>query len=562
VLPLLSVQQLQVSFGDKQAVGGISFSLQRGKVLGIVGESGSGKSLTALSIMRLSPDTARMTGSISLSLDGESAIELNTAATRAMQHIRGKHIGMIFQEPTTSLNPVHRCGDQVREVLTLHGLARGNEAREKVISLFKEVELPDPERMYRAYPHELSGGQKQRVMIAMAVACSPALLLADEPTTALDVTVQQGILALIRRLQQERGMSVIFISHDLGLVAGLADEVAVMYRGEIVEVGPTKAIFNAPQHPYTQGLLACRPRMDMRVQNLPTVADFMAHGSTPPVRVTEGSWQERQTALRAREPLLRVEGLSTHFRRDNGLLAAFGKQHAVVKAVSNVALTIYPGETLGLVGESGSGKTTLGRSILRLIEPVAGNVFFGNTALTALNKADMRAMRRNMQLIFQDPFSSLNPRKTIGEAILEPMQVHGLHTNDTARRQKVLEWLERVGLSPDSYHRYPHAFSGGQRQRACIARALAVEPRFVVCDECVSALDVSVQAQVLNLLRALQTELGLTYLFISHDLSVVRHLSDRIAVMKDGQLLELGDADSICDSPQHPYTQRLLAAVQ
>ncbi|RYD81459.1 MAG: ABC transporter ATP-binding protein, partial [Sphingobacteriales bacterium] len=440
------------------------------------------------------------------------------------------------------------------------------------LALFNEVQLPRPEQMLDSYPHQLSGGQKQRVMIAMAISCQPNILIADEPTTALDVTVQKTILQLLKKLQLERQMSMMFITHDLGVMAEIADRVLVMYKGKIVEQGTVQEIFANPKHPYTKGLLACRPPLDRKLRALPTIKDFMevdnsgnlveAKKSVAEVirelEMPAGNLEIRKEKLYTQNPVLQVQNLQTYFPVRKGI---FGKVTGYVKAVDDVSFDVFPGEVLGLVGESGCGKTTLGRSILRLIEPTSGNIIFDGTDIRALGNGDLRRMRKNMQIIFQDPYSSLNPRMTIGSAILEPMQVHRLHENDKSRKAKVLELLDRVGLPSKVYNRYPHEFSGGQRQRVSIARALAVEPKFIICDESVSALDVSVQAQVLNLLNELRDELGLTYIFISHDLGVVKFMSDRMVVMNAGKIEEMGNAEEIYFNPKNEYTRKLIDAI-
>ncbi len=560
---MLSVENLTVDFntqnGVVRAVNGISFKLSKGETLGIVGESGSGKSVTSLALMRLLNAPARISGRAEL--ENANLFDLSEAQ---MRNVRGNKIAMIFQEPMTSLNPVLTCGYQVIEAIQLHTGLNKTEAKARAIQLFNEVQLPRPEAIFDSYPHQISGGQKQRVMIAMALACDPELLIADEPTTALDVTVQKTIIELLKKLKDERGMSLIFISHDLGVVSEIADSVLVMYKGDIVEQGNVTNLFNNPQHPYTKGLLACRPLVNIRLKKLPVIADFMADKSATVEMIRElNAYQPGETAARREklyqaEPILKVENLSTWFGQNNGL---FSRSKNVIKAVNNVSFDVYPGETLGLVGESGCGKTTLGRSILRLIEPTAGNIIFEGTAVGKLSGEALRAMRRDMQIIFQDPYSSLNPQLTIGQSILEPLQVHKLYNNDTQRHQKVKQLLERVNLSPDHFNRYPHEFSGGQRQRIVIARALALEPKFIICDESVSALDVSVQAQVLNLIRQLQQELGLSYIFISHDLAVIRHISDRMMVMNKGEIIETGYPDDIYNSPKEVYTQKLIAAI-
>ena len=563
-MTLFTLQDLHVSFIQRKetthAVQGVSYQVARGQTLGIVGESGSGKSVSSLALMRLLPGNARLQAAhMTFAPEGQPPVELLTLSQQEMRHYRGNEIAMIFQEPMTSLNPVHRCGEQVAEALRLHrGLSRA-EARRETLAWFERVKLPRVEDMYRNYPHQLSGGQKQRVMIALAMCCEPSLLIADEPTTALDVTVQRDILALIRALQAEQGMAVLFISHDLGVIAEMADEVLVMRHGAVVEQGSVADLFEQPQQPYTQGLLACRPTLQQRLTRLPTLEAYETGQAAQPPVVTVEAFAQRQATLQAQAPLWQVRHLKTYFPQQITLL---GRPQRWVKAVDDVSFDLYPGETLGLVGESGSGKTTLGRSLLRLIEPTEGQLTFDGTDLRALDAGAMRRMRKQMQLIFQDPYSSLNPRLTVAQALREPMEVHGLGANRAQRDQRVRDLLRRVELDPDqAMARYPHQFSGGQRQRICIARALAVEPRFLVCDESVSALDVSVQATILNLLKDLQRDFDLTYLFISHDLSVVRFMSDRILVMKDGELVEQGDAEALYAAPQQPYTQHLIEAV-
>jgi peptide/nickel transport system ATP-binding protein len=582
--PLIRVENLIVDFTSHhrttRALKGISFEIPKGKTVGIVGESGSGKSVTSLSIMNLIPNPpGKITGgAIWYQDEARQQVDLTQLAPARMRQYRGREIAMIFQEPMTSLNPVFTCGDQVMEALRLHQKLSRAEARNRTLELFREVLLPEPvENIFRAYPHQISGGQKQRVMIAMAISCNPRLLIADEPTTALDVTVQKTILDILLRLQQSHGMSLMFITHDLGVIAEIADEVVVMYKGQIVETGPVKAIFANPQHPYTKGLLACRPVLDFRLKKLKTVADFMQEdasgalielpqdqpiGTEPPPGhpnlYTRTEYLARQEALARQKPLLEIQGLKTYFPIKAGF---WGRQAGWVKAVDDVSFSVYPGETVGLVGESGCGKTTLGRSILRLIEPTEGRIVFDGLPVSTLTQQELRRHRKHMQIIFQDPYSSLNPRKTVGAAILEPMEVHGVLESPKARREYVDYLLEKVNLPPAYYHRYPHEFSGGQRQRICIARTLALNPRFVVCDESVSALDVSVQAQVLNLLNELRDEFKLTYIFISHDLSVVKFMSDRMIVMQKGRVVEAGYSDDLYQNPQNPYTIQLIEAI-
>ena len=572
--PLLTVRNLKVAFRrEKQwneAVHGIDLDVFAGRTLGLVGESGSGKSVSSLSVMRLLNEKLSRIEADSIQIEGE---EIKDFSESQMAEVRGKRISMIFQEPMTSLNPVYKCGFQVAEMILQHEKVGKSEAKERVISLFKQVMLPRPEAIYDSYPHELSGGQKQRVMIAMAIACNPKLLIADEPTTALDVTVQLEILKLLRKLQAETGMGMIFITHDLGVVAEIADDVAVMHNGEILERGPVQQILNHPQHPYTQGLLACRPPMDVRLKRLPIVKEFLDgqwKGGKEQIlhdlQITEAERRAHLEQLYSQPPLLKVEGLKTWYPLRKGV---FSRVYGHVKAVDDVSLEVYEGETLGLVGESGCGKTTLGRSILRLAEPTGGKIWFDGIEVTALKGQALRDFRKQAQIVFQDPYSSLNPRITIGEAIAEPMRVHHIHCRglrpavheENKLRDAICDLLEQVGLQADHYDRYPHEFSGGQRQRICIARALAVNPRLVICDESVSALDVSVQAQVLNLLNRLKEERHLTYIFISHDLSVVRFMSDRVLVMYNGKPVEMKDADELFEHPQNDYTKKLIAAL-
>lgn len=564
---MLDVKELAISFYNQEdktwseAVHKVSFKLAKGKVLGIVGESGSGKSVTSFSIMRLhNSKNTTITGEI----DFEN-ISLLKLSANEIRNFRGNKISMIFQEPMTSLNPVFTCGAQVQEAIVLHQKINNAEAKAQTIALFKEVQLPRPENIFDSYPHQLSGGQKQRVMIAMALSCNPELLIADEPTTALDVTVQKTILELLLRLKNERNMGLIFISHDLAVISEIADELLVMYKGNIVEQGPAKQLFENPQHPYTKGLLACRPAPQRRLKKLPVVADFLNEDQSVGLKhlleinsYTDQEIEQRRKALYTQKPILQVKNLCTWYPIKKGL---FGKTTAHVKAVDDISFDVFPGETLGLVGKSGCGKTTLGRSILRLVEPSSGQVIFNGTSLTELDKRKMRKMRSDIQIIFQDPYSSLNPKITVGNAIMEPLQVHQLFKNDQERKTHVLNLLEKVDLKPEHFDRYPHEFSGGQRQRIVIARALALQPKFIICDESVSALDVSVQAQVLNLLRELQQEFGLTYIFISHDLAVVKHISDRMIVMNKGKVEEEGFPEIIYNTPKAEYTKKLIEAI-
>jgi peptide/nickel transport system ATP-binding protein len=564
---MLKVTDLHIKFktqsGFFEAVKGISFHLNKGETIGIVGESGSGKSVTSLALMRLLDEKqAVIIGQILLNDNSLCGLPED-----AMRTIRGHQMAMIFQEPMTSLNPVLTCGFQITEAIQLHLGVSKTEAKERTIALFKEVQLPRPEAIFDSYPHQISGGQKQRVMIAMALSCNPEILIADEPTTALDVTVQKTIIELLQKLKAERNMSLIFISHDLAVISEIADRVLVMYKGEVVEEAPVKTLFSHPKHPYTKGLLACRPSPAHHLKKLPVVADFLDSEdkkASSIKKIREGylyaaeEIKARKQKLYAQEPLLKINQLNTWFPTGNNF---FDRSKEVVKAVNQVSFDVYPGETLGLVGESGCGKTTLGRSILRLIEPTSGSINFENTDLRSLKKNDLRAIRREIQIIFQDPYSSLNPRLTVGDSLMEPLQVHQFYANNTKRKKKVLELLERVNLLPEHFNRYPHEFSGGQRQRIVIARALALQPKFIICDESVSALDVSVQAQVLNLIRELQQEFNLTYIFISHDLAVIKHISDRMMVMNKGEIVEMGDPDEIYYHPKEEYTKKLIASI-
>lgn len=575
---LLEVKNLVTTFktdeGEVRAVNDISFTLYRGETIGIVGESGSGKSVTSLSIMRLIPNPPGRieSGEILYYAEDGEVIDITKLEDKDLRRIRGNEISMIFQEPMTSLNPVYTCGDQVAEAIILHQNKSKKEAEELTLKLFEQVKLPDPKRILNAYPHQLSGGQKQRVMIAMAMSCKPGILIADEPTTALDVTVQKTILNLMNDLKKEIEASIIFITHDLGVIAEIADRVIVMYKGKIVEEGSVLSIFEKPQHPYTKGLLACRPPLTKRLKILPTVKDFMRKDETgrlieiesdlskaiERVVVTEEETKQRRKQLEEAPKLLEVRDLKVWFPTQ---LDFFGKPKDFIKAVNNVNFKMKEGETLGLVGESGCGKTTLGKAILRLTPSYDGEINYKGRNILDLSKSDLKELRKEMQIIFQDPYSSLNPRMTIGDAIMEPMTVHGIYNNPKERKDMVLSLLDKVNLNPEQFNRYPHEFSGGQRQRICIARALALNPSFIICDESVSALDVSVQAQVLNLLIKLREEFKFSYIFISHDLSVVKFISDRIVVMNKGEIEEIGYSDDIYNHPTKEYTKRLISAI-
>jgi peptide/nickel transport system ATP-binding protein len=587
---LLTIEHLSVDFisdkihvargGDEiiSAVRNVSFSVNRGEIVGVVGESGSGKSVTSLSILKLlpSPPARYTSGRILFSEDGKTVRDLLRVNRDELQKIRGNKIGMIFQEPMSSLNPVFTCGHQVVEAILAHRQISFAEARQQAMDWFSKVRLPQPEKIFQRYPHQLSGGQKQRVMIAMAMSCNPSLLICDEPTTALDVTVQKTILQLIRELQREQNIGVIFITHDLGVVAEVADKAVVMYKGEIVEQNSAREIFTSPRHVYTKALLACRPANHVRGERLPVVGDFLESSGIRNLGLgiskqnhSITTWGQDRGNVQSEpnsqfpipnssDKLLTVENLSVWFPTKKNL---FGKSLEFAKAVDDVSFEVYEGETLGLVGESGCGKTTLGRALLRLVEPVAGRIIYNKTDLTARKRDELKSLRKDIQIIFQDPYSSLNPRIAIGPAIAEPMKVHHIFSETKKRKERVIELLENVDLKSEHFDRYPHEFSGGQRQRIVIARALALDPTFLVCDESVSALDVSVQAQVLNLLNDLKKQLGLTIVFISHDLSVVHYLSDRIMVMNKGRIEETGSADNVYFRPESEYTKKLVASI-
>ncbi len=553
---LLHVEDLQISFATEQklvtVLHNVSFKIFPNEILGIVGESGSGKSLSSLAVLGLLPAAAIIDNG-KVVYNGQDLLKKNNAALRK---IRGNEISMIFQEPMSSLNPSMTCGKQVQEILLQHRMKSTKKAKEECLALFDKVRLPQPEAIFNAYPHQISGGQKQRVMIAMAIACKPKILIADEPTTALDVTVQKEILILLKKLQEETKMSVLFISHDLALVSEIADRVAVMYQGKIIEENSAKELFTNPQEIYTKALLASKPTTNKRLKKLPTVKDFLEK-STQFTTETDLERKKRLEHLYENSPILEVNNLEKQFITKSGWF----KKDRIVKAVNSVSFKIYEGETLGLVGESGCGKSTLGNVILQLDTATAGQVFYRGKDITKLDAKNLRALRKEIQLIFQDPFSSLNPRIPVGQAIMEPMQVHKLHKNNKERKEKTIALLERVGLEPEHFNRYPHEFSGGQRQRIGIARTIAVQPKLIVCDESVSALDISVQAQVLNLLNELKKDFGFTYIFISHDLAVVKYMADNLLVMKDGVIVEQGDADRVYAAPEKTYTQELINAI-
>lgn len=551
--PILSIKDLSISFGDNEVIHHISYQLFENEILGIVGESGSGKSVSSLAILGLLPK------GISTITSGQilfKDLDVTSLSTKTFQTIRGKKIAMIFQEPMSSLNPSMTCGKQVEEILFQHTKQSKSEIKQEVISLFEKVKLPEPERVFKSYPHEISGGQKQRVMIAMAIACKPDVLIADEPTTALDVTVQKDIIKLLKDLQTATKMSVIFITHDLALISEIANRVLVMYKGDIVEGGDVTTIFKSPQHNYTKALINSRPSLDTRLKKLPTIQDYLDNRISKEI-VTEEQRTQQHENIYSKTPLLEVVNVEKEYLSKSGWFT----KPTSFKAVNNVSFKLYEGETLGLVGESGCGKSTLGNAILQLDKATAGHIIYKGTDITQLSKTEVKKLRKEIQIIFQDPYSSLNPRIPVGEAILEPMKVHNLFNSDKERTEKVIEILNKVGLSEDHFNRYPHEFSGGQRQRIGIARTIALQPKLIVCDESVSALDISVQAQVLNLLNELKEDFGFTYIFISHDLAVVKYMSDQLLVMNKGKIEELDDADKIYNNPQKEYTKKLIHAI-
>ena len=554
---MLQVKDLSIAFlseeKSNEVVHAVNFSLKEDEILGLVGESGSGKSVTSLAIMGLLPSQKS-------SIKGQvlfKNINLTHLPRKDFQKIRGPQIAMIFQDPMSALNPSLTCGYQVAEMILEHNILSKKVVKEQVISLFKKVKLPRPHQIFSQYPHQISGGQKQRVMIAMAIACKPQLLIADEPTTALDVTVQKEIIELLKELQAETKMSVLFISHDLTLVSEIADKVVVMQNGTIVEQNTTKEIFKNPQHLYTKALLKARPSLSERLEILPTVQDFLKN-DVPQKIITAKERLKHHKEIYNKLPILEIKNLSTYF---NTSKSWFSNEDNTVKAVDNVSFKVYEGETLGLVGESGCGKTTLGRTVLQLEKPLKGHVLYKGKDILKLNTSTLKKLRKDIQIIFQDPYSSLNPRIPVGLAIIEPMRVHGLYHSFKERKLKVLELLEQVGLEKEAFNKYPHEFSGGQRQRIGIARTIALEPKIIICDESVSALDVSIQAQVLNLLNTLKNTFNFTYIFISHDLAVVKYMSDNLLVMKEGKIVEKGDADAIYKNPKKTYTQKLLEAI-
>ncbi len=539
-----------------QALNNVSLNVGRGQTLGLVGESGSGKSVTALSIMRLlhSPPAHIQSGEIFF--EEKDLLRLSEPEIRK---IRGNRISMIFQEPMTSLNPVFTVGYQIAEVLRLHQKADRKEAWQKAIDLLDKVGITNPLSRAKSYPHEMSGGQNQRVMIAMAIACEPDLLIADEPTTALDVTIQKQVLELMVNLQSQHNMSLLFITHDLSIIKAIADHVVVMYRGQVVEQKKATSLFKKPEHPYTKGLLACRPPLNKVYKRLAIINDFMDEkGKAKNFDKIQLGFRKDRPLDKRQKPLLEIKNLKKHYPVKSGLP---GRVKTWIKAVDDVSFSIHRGRTLGLVGESGCGKTTLGRSLLRLIQPSSGQVLYEGQDIGLLNSRQMRQMRRKMQIIFQDPYASLNPRITVGSAIMEPMVIHQMGNNQKDRFDRTISLMEKVGLTGDCFNRYPHEFSGGQRQRICIARTLAIEPEFIVCDESVSALDVSIQARILNLLMNLKEEMNLTYIFISHDLAVVKFISDEVAVMNQGQIVEITKASQIYNNPQSDYTKKLLDSI-
>ena len=553
LLTLLNIKNVSVSFGKNTVVSNISFSVNENEILGVVGESGSGKSISCLAILGLLPKKISRITSGSIIFNDQDLVSLSE---KSFEMIRGNTISMIFQEPMSALNPSMKCGQQVLELLLQHTNLSKTDAKQEVLSLFKNVKLPNPLITYNKFPHEISGGQKQRVIIAMAIACKPQLLIADEPTTALDVTVQKEIISLLKNLQETYKMSVLFISHDLSLVSEIADRVVVMYKGKIIEQGDVKSIFKAPKKPYTKALINSKPPLDVRLKQLPTIDDYMKQQVSKTV-ISNKERQLKHQLLYSKQPLLEVVNLEKIYFSN----ASFFKSPTPFKAVDKVSFKLYEGETLGLVGESGCGKSTLGNAILQLDKATSGQIIYKGEDITSLDTKAIRALRKDIQIIFQDPYSSLNPRIPVGKAIIEPMKVHKLFNSSAERKERAIEILERVGLSSDHFDRYPHEFSGGQRQRIGIARTIALQPKLIICDESVSALDISVQAQVLNLLNELKENFGFSYIFISHDLAVVKYMSDQLLVMNKGKIEEYNDADVIYNNPKKSYTKSLIKAI-
>ena len=555
--PVISVKNLTVSFNGNNnshaAVQGVTFDIFKNEILGIVGESGSGKSITALSIIKLLEWNKKIHTSGLIFYRG---LNYNNITEEEFKSIRGREIAMIFQEPMSALNPSMRCGDQLKEILLRHKIINNKIVDNEVIRLFESVKIPKPKQAVVKYPHELSGGQQQRVMIAIAIACKPKVLIADEPTTALDVTVQKDIIELIKEIQKETKMSVIFISHDLALISEIANRTLVMYKGEIVESGTTKTIFKTPKHAYTKALIAARPNGSRRPKKLPTINDIL-NGKIKRHYISVKQREKAHKLIYSSKPILEVINLKKIYFNN----LSFFQKKVAHKAIDGVSFKLYEGETLGLVGESGCGKTSLVNTILQLTKPTSGKIIYKGKDLDKLTKKEIRLLRKEIQIIFQDPLASLNPRLTIGEAIIEPMKVHKLYSNYELRKKKTLELLKKVGLDESAFNRYPHEFSGGQRQRVGIARTIALKPRLILCDESVSALDVSIQAQVLNLLNSLKKDFGFTYIFISHDLAVVKYMSDNLLIMDKGKIVEKGEADKIYNNPSNAYTKRLISSI-
>lgn len=551
--PILKVNQLSISFGKKEVVHHISYQLKSNEILGIVGESGSGKTISTLAILGLLPNKLAKITSGEIIYKNENLCNYKSSD---FQQIRGKKIAIIFQEPMSSLNPSMTCGKQVLEIILQHNKIGKTEAKQKVISLFEQVKIPVPNTTYKKYPHEISGGQMQRVMIAMAIACEPEILIADEPTTALDVTVQKEIILLLKELQAKTKMSILFITHDLSLISEIAQRALVMYQGKIVEQGAIEQIFKHPKHNYTKALINARPSLAVRLKTLPTIQDYLKNTLSNQI-ISKAEREKNHQKIYSNPPLLEVKNLEKEYFNK----VVFFSKAKGFKAVNNISFNLYEGETLGLVGESGCGKSTLGKAILQLDKATAGTILYKGVEINKLKGKALRSLRKEIQIIFQDPYASLNPRITVGNAILEAMQVHKLYANNAERKEKVLAVLQRVGLDKSSYNRYPHEFSGGQRQRIGIARTIVLQPKLIICDESVSALDISVQAQVLNLLNELKSDFGFTYIFISHDLAVVKYMADQLLVMNAGKIEELGDADTIYKNPKKAYTKKLIDAI-